>query len=140
MNRRQIPYLIIALLLAGAASLVLEAPAPLRIPVMLCFLLLAPGMAFVPILQLPQRGYEFTLAVALSLLLEALVVTVLVEMRIWSLDLSLEVLGSLTLIGCALQICWPAPHEPEMLEPEMLEPDRDEYGDESGDKYGWSAP
>jgi ABC-type uncharacterized transport system permease subunit len=129
MNRRQIPYLIIALLIAVAASLLLEAPAPLRIPVMLCFLLLAPGMAFVPLLQLPQRGYELTLGVALSLMLEALVVTVLVEMHIWTLELSLEVLGSLTLIGCALQICWPAPAEEE---PEMLEADPDEYG--------WSTP
>jgi hypothetical protein len=129
MNRRQIPYLIIALLIAVAACLMLEAPAVLRIPVMLCFLLLAPGMAFVPLLQLPQRGYEFTLGVALSLLLEALVVTVLVEMRIWTLELSLEVLGSLTLIGCALQIYWPAAHEEE---PEMLEADPDEYG--------WSTP
>jgi ABC-type uncharacterized transport system permease subunit len=129
MNRRQIPYLIIALLIAVAASLMLEAPAPVRIPVMLCFLLLAPGMAFVPLLQLPQHGYELTLGVALSLLLEALVVTVLVEMRIWSLELSLEVLGSLTLIGCALQIYWPAAHEEE---PEMLEANPDEYG--------WSAP
>ena len=129
MNRRQIPYLIIALMIAVAASLLLEAPAAVRIPVMLCFLLLAPGMAFVPILRLPQRGYEFTLGVALSLLLEALVVTVLVEMRIWTLELSLEVLGSLTLIGCALQICWPAAPEEE---PEVLEADPDEYG--------WSTP
>lgn len=129
MNRRQIPYLIIALLIAVAASLLLEAPAVVRIPVMLCFLLLAPGMAFVPILKLPQRGYELTLGVALSLMLEALVVTVLVEMRIWTLELSLEVLGTLTLIGCALQIYWPAAPEEE---PEMLEADPDEYG--------WSAP
>jgi ABC-type uncharacterized transport system permease subunit len=129
MNRRQIPYLIIALLIAVATSLMLEVPAPMRIPVMLCFLLLGPGMAFMPLLQLPQRGYELTLGVALSLLLEALVVTVLVEMRVWSLELSLEVLGSLTLIGCALQIYWPAAHEEE---PEMLEADSDEYG--------WSTP
>jgi hypothetical protein len=128
MNRRQIPYLIIVLLIVAGASLLLEAPAMVRIPVMLCFLLLAPGMAFVPILQLPQRGYELTLGVALSLLLEALVVTVLVEMRIWTLDLSLEVLGSLILIGCALQIYWPAAPEEES---EVLEADSDEYG--------WSA-
>jgi hypothetical protein len=129
MNRRQIPYLIIALLIAVATSLMLEVPVPVRIPVMLGFLLLAPGMAFMPLLQLPQRGYELTLGIALSLLLEALVVTVLVEMRVWTLELSLEVLGSLTLIGCALQIYWPAAHEEE---PEMLEADSDEYG--------WSTP
>ena len=124
MNRRQIPYLVIALTIATALVVLLESSPLLRIPVMLGFLLLAPGMAFVPLLRLPQRGYEFTLGVALSLLLEALTATVLVELRVWSVELNLEILGSLTLIGCALQIYWPAAPE----EPENLEPDADGLG------------
>ena len=125
MNRRQIPYLVIALTIATALVVLLESSPLLRIPVMLGFLLLGPGMAFVPLLRLPQRGYEFTLGVALSLLLEALTATVLVELRVWSVELNLEILGSLTLIGCALQIYWPAPEEPE---PENLDPDADGLG------------
>ena len=126
MNRRQIPYLVIALTIATALVVLLESSPLLRIPVMLGFLLLAPGMAFVPLLRLPQRGYEFTLGVALSLLLEALTATVMVELRVWSVELNLEILGSLTLIGCALQIYWPAPQEPEHLEPDA-------------DGLGWGA-
>ena len=124
MNRRQIPYLVIALTIATALVVMLESSPLLRIPVMLGFLLLAPGMAFVPLLRLPQRGYEFTLGVALSLLLEALTATVMVELRVWSVELNLEILGSLTLIGCAMQIYWPAAPE----EPENLEPDTDGLG------------
>ena len=126
MNRRQIPYLVIALTIATALVVLLESSPLLRIPVMLGFLLLGPGMAFVPLLRLPQRGYEFTLGVALSLLLEALTATVMVELRVWSVELNLEILGSLTLIGCALQIYWPAPEEPEHLEPDA-------------DGLGWGA-
>ena len=126
MNRRQIPYLVITLTIATALVVLLESSPLLRIPVMLGFLLLAPGMAFVPLLRLPQRGYEFTLGVALSLLLEALTATVMVELRVWSVELNLEILGSLTLIGCALQIYWPAPQEPEHLEPDA-------------DGLGWGA-
>jgi hypothetical protein len=124
MNRRQIPYLVIALTLLTALVVLLEAPAAIRIPIMLGFLFLAPGMAFVPLLRLPQKGYEFTLGVALSLLLEALTAAVMVELRVWSVELNLEILGSLTLIGCALQIYWPAAPE----EPEHLEPDADGLG------------
>ena len=123
-NRRQIPYLVMVLTILTALVVMLEAPAVIRIPVMLGFLFLAPGMAFVPLLRLPQRGYEFTLGVALSLLLEALTATVMVELRVWSVELNLEILGSLTLIGCALQIYWPAAPE----EPENLEPDTDGLG------------
>ena len=121
MNRRQVPYLVIALTILTAMVVLLEAPAVIRIPVMLGFLFLAPGMAFMPLLRLPQRGYEFTLGVALSLIFEALLTTVMVELRVWSLELSLELLGSLSLIGCALQIYWPALEEPETLEPDSVE-------------------
>ena len=123
-NRHQIPYLVMVLTILTALVVMLEAPAVIRIPVMLGFLFLAPGMAFVPLLRLPQRGYEFTLGVALSLLLEALTATVMVELRVWSVELNLEILGSLTLIGCAMQIYWPAAPE----EPENLEPDTDGLG------------
>jgi hypothetical protein len=129
MNRRQIPYLVIALVIATGLVIWLEAAPILRVPVVLGFLFLAPGMAFVPLLRLPQKGYELTLGIALSLLLEALFATVLVELRVWSLELNLELLGSLSVIGCGLQIWWPAAQEDD-LEPE---------GDELAERPDWGA-
>ena len=128
MNRRSIPYLLLAGLLVGGLGVTLEAPQVLRVPLMLAFLLFVPGMSFVPLLRLPQKGYEFTLAVAVSLLLEALISTVLVELKRYSLELSLEVLGSLSLIGCGLQICWPAAKDQnDPLEPEVDQFEVDEF-------------
>jgi ABC-type uncharacterized transport system permease subunit len=130
MNRRLIPYLLLAGMMLGGLSITLEVPMALRVPVMLAVLLLVPGMSFVPLLRLPQKGYEFTLAVALSLLLEALIVTVLVELQRYSLELSLEVLGSLSLIGCGLQIWWPAEDQTDPLEQRL---------DEEADERDWVA-
>jgi hypothetical protein len=130
MKRRLIPYLVIALVIVTGLVIWLEAPPVLRMPVVLGFLFLAPGMAFVPLLRLPQKGYEFTLGIALSLLLEALLATVLSELRIWTLELNLELLGSLSLLGCALQIWWPAPPEDEL---EHLEPE------EPSERPDWGA-
>jgi ABC-type uncharacterized transport system permease subunit len=123
MNRRLVPYLLLAGLMVGGITITLEAAQAFRVPVMLGFLLLVPGMSFVPLLRLPQKGYELTLGVALSLLLEALITTILVELHLYSLELSLEVLGSLSLIGCALQICWPATEADQIAQ---LEPDANE--------------
>ena len=126
------PYLLIAGIAVTALSISLEAPQALRLPVMLTFLLLVPGMSFVPLLRLPQKGYEFTLAVAVSLLLEALITTVLVELQRYSLELSLEVLGSLSLIGCGLQIWWPGAadqNDPLELEADELEMNELETGE-----------
>jgi ABC-type uncharacterized transport system permease subunit len=131
MNRRLLPYLLLAGLLLGGLSITLEAPQALRLPVMLAVLLLVPGMSFVPLLRLSQKGYEFTLAVALSLLLEAMVTTVLVELQWYSLELSLELLGSLSLIGCGLQIWWPAAEDQnDPLEHQL---------DEEADELEWAA-
>jgi hypothetical protein len=130
MNRRQVPYLVIALVIVTGLVIWLEAVPILRVPVVLGFLFLAPGMAFVPLLRLPQKGYELTLGIALSLLLEALFATVLVELRVWTLELNLELLGSLSVIGCGLQIWWPAPPEDdfENLEPDDLQEEHPNWG------------
>jgi ABC-type uncharacterized transport system permease subunit len=130
MNRRLIPYLLLAGMMLGGLSITLEVPMALRVPVMLAVLLLVPGLSFVPLLRLPQKGYELTLAVALSLLLEALIGTVLVELQRYSLELSLEVLGSLSLIGCGLQIWWPAEDQTDPLEQRL---------DEEADERDWVA-
>jgi hypothetical protein len=126
LNRRLMPYLLLTLLLMAGLVVTLEAPAILRIPVMLVFLLIAPGMAFVPLLRL-EPAQEWTLAVALSLLLEALTATVLAGIQLWSFELNLELLASLLAVGCGLQIVWPAAETPEFLGPET-EPGWPEHG------------
>ena len=145
MNRRLIPYLLFAGMMLGGLSITLEVPMTLREPLMLAVLLLVPGMSFVPLLRLPQKGYEWALAVALSLLLEALIGTVLVELQRYSLELCLELLGSLSLIGCGLQICWPAedqtdPPEHRLLEQRLLGQRLLGHGvDEESDERDWVA-
>ena len=68
------------------------------------FLLVCPGMAFVPLLHLKEHFTELTLAVALSIGLDTLVAEAMVLNRLWSPTWGLFALICLTLSGLALQV------------------------------------
>jgi uncharacterized membrane protein len=78
--------------------------APIRPAIIFCFLLLCPGMAFIPLLRLRDRLTELTLAVALSLALDTAVAETMVLTKQWSPQVGLVVLISISLVGAALQI------------------------------------
>lgn len=78
--------------------------AGLRLGVTLWFLLICPGMAFIPLLRLPSASSEWTLAIALSLALSTLVPEFMLYTVRWSPQASLVLLVSLSLLGAILQL------------------------------------
>jgi uncharacterized membrane protein len=89
--------------LAAATAALADLPAPLRAPLVLTFLLLGPGMAFVPLLGLRDPVAELTLALALSLALDVLVAVTMLYADAWSPVGSLLALAGLALAGAGLQ-------------------------------------
>ena len=68
------------------------------------FLLICPGMAYVPLLHLEEWLTELTLAIALSLTLDTLVAEVMALNGVWSPKWGLFALICLTLSGLGLQV------------------------------------
>lgn len=101
------PALIVAAsLLAGGLYLVGE-PSLVRTLVALGFLLLAPGMAFVPLLRLGSLGLELPVGIALSLVLDTLVAAAALYLKAWQPGSVLFILIGLALGGALLQL-WQA--------------------------------
>lgn len=80
---------------------------PLRLMTTLWFLLVCPGMAFVRLLRLEATRYEWTLAVILSISVDAIVAALLVYTRLRSIGLGLSILIVLSLLGACLQVLGP---------------------------------
>lgn len=95
--------IIIVLLLAAIAAIVTEAPQPLRAVAVLSFLVLCPGMAFVGLLRLKDSWAEWTLAIALSLAIDALVAIFILYVGLWSPTWIFMVIAILTLAGVLFQ-------------------------------------
>jgi hypothetical protein len=95
--------IVAAAALAAAAVAFAGAPEPLRAPVVLAFLALGPGMAFVPLLGLRDPVAELTLGLGVSLALDLVVAATMLYAGAWSPPASLAVLAGLALGGAALQ-------------------------------------
>lgn len=95
---------------AAAAAIVTfgQVPAPLRAIVGLWFLLVCPGMAFVRLLRLKEGIAEWTLAIASSLAMDALVAGSMVYAGAWSPAGGMLVLVAASLAGALLQVKLPA--------------------------------
>ncbi len=74
----------------------------IRQGVAMWFLLVCPGMGYVQFLRLRDVWAEWTLAVALSLSLGAIVALVMLMAHAWSLRGGLAALAAITVIGAAL--------------------------------------
>ena len=77
---------------------------PVRVAFAFWFLLVCPGMALVRLLRLKDVIVELTLAVALSLALDALVASALVYTGLWSSKSSLAILIAISIAGAAAQL------------------------------------
>jgi hypothetical protein len=77
---------------------------PLRPPIAFWFLLVCPGMAYVRLLRLKDSLAEWTIAIALSLALDAAVAGVMLFARAWSPGHGLIALIVISLAGALLQL------------------------------------
>ena len=75
-----------------------------RLITTLWFLLVCPGMAFVRLFQFDETYYEWTLAIALSISLDAIVACILLYAGFWSIELGLWIVILTSLLGAMLQI------------------------------------
>lgn len=98
-----LPLIVIGWAVAAGAAVAYGVGNPVRSALMLPFLCAAPGLALVPLLRI--RGWTgLTLAVGLSLALDALVPTAMIYAGTWSPDTTLAVLVVLTILGGAAQL------------------------------------
>jgi hypothetical protein len=77
---------------------------PVRVLVTLWFFLVCTGMSFAPLLALPSLAIQLLVAVLLSLTLDTIAATVIVEIGGLSVTSGLIVLESICVAGCALQL------------------------------------
>lgn len=77
---------------------------PVRVVLAFGFLLLCPGMAFVPLFKLQKPILEYALALALSIAINTLVSEVLIVSDVWSSDVSLGIVMGISLLGVMLQL------------------------------------
>lgn len=76
---------------------------PLRPLLALWFLLVCPGMAFVRLLRIKEGFGVWTLAIALSLAIDAIVAGAMLYTGVWSPTLGLLILVGITLVGVGIQ-------------------------------------
>jgi hypothetical protein len=96
----------IIILSAGAVSLVtFVIPAsPMRPIVVMWFLFICPGIALVRLLRLNEPVVDWTLAIALSFTIDAIVAGIQLYAGRWSPTLTLEILIALSLAGVIMQL------------------------------------
>ena len=97
------PLLITLSLIGAVAAIVADAPQPVRAILLLWFLVVCPGMAFVRLLRLQGALLEWTLAVALSLAIDLLVAVFVLYVGLWSPVWILVAIATLTLAGVLFQ-------------------------------------
>jgi hypothetical protein len=98
------PTLIAVSALAAAAAAFADLASPLRPWLVFWFLLVCPGMALVRLLQIDDGLAQLTLAIALSLALDAATGGVMLYAGAWSPNRALAILVLLSLAGAALQL------------------------------------
>jgi uncharacterized membrane protein len=97
------PIIITASAVGVAFGMAGDMPALLRSMLAFWFLLICPGMAFVPLLQFNEQLTKLTLAIALSIALDTIVAETMVLARVWSPEWGVVVLIMLCLSGAGLQ-------------------------------------
>ena len=98
------PIVITVSALSAGLFVFADIQSPLRAPVIWWFLLVCPGMAFVRALRFTDRIAVWSLAIALSLALDAIVAGLMLYAGMWSPPIGLAVLIGLSLIGVVLQL------------------------------------
>jgi len=93
-----LPLIVLALAGAAGSAVILGLGNPIRSLFVLPFLLGGPGLALVPLMRLDLLP-GLTLAVGLSLALDALVSTTMIYANVWSPEATLAVLILVSLVG-----------------------------------------
>src|SRR5205814_998921 len=86
------PLILIVAAIATALLVYVVPGLPIRPYVVLAFLILCPGMALIRLLRLRDVAVEWTLAIALSVVLSALIPTIQLYAHLWSPDVSLAII------------------------------------------------
>ena len=97
----------------------IESPSPLRVALVLWFLLFCPGMAVVRLLELEDVLARWVLALGLSLGLNGIVSGIALYAGLWSVEGMLSVLAGITLVGAGLQTRWRTMPEVHPLVPAL---------------------
>lgn len=98
-----LPSLVIVWAMAAGSAVGYGAANPWRSAIVLPFLCVGPGLALVPLLRI--AGWTgLTLAVGVSLALDALVPTGMIYSGAWSPDATLAILVVLSILACAGQL------------------------------------
>ena len=96
---------IIVILATGTGLLMYSDSRSLLRPVMaLCFLLVCPGMSLMRLLHIHDSLTELTLAIALSMAIDAIVAAIMLYSASWSPQRSLNVLIGISIGGALLQV------------------------------------
>lgn len=98
------PGVILGSAVASGLFYFLGLASPFRLMIILWFLLVCPGMAFVRLLKFDETYYEWTLAIALSISLDAIVACLLLYTGLWSIELGLLIVILMSFLGAYLQI------------------------------------
>jgi hypothetical protein len=98
------PIVITLSLIAAISAIVADLPQPLRAAIVLWFIFVCPGMAFVRLLRLKEAWVEWVLAVALSMAIDLLVAAFILYVGLWSPVWILVVIAILTLAGVLFQL------------------------------------
>lgn len=98
------PAIVVASAVAVAAASILQVGLQLRPVAAFWFLLVCPGMAFVPLLSIRDRLIQCGVAVALSIGLDGVVSEAMLYTGAWSYQRGLAVLIGICLIGTTLQV------------------------------------
>jgi hypothetical protein len=98
------PPVILASASGAAFAMAGHVGPPLQPLIAFWFLLVCPGMAFVPLLRLPGGLTALTLALALSIALDTLVAETMVLTRTWSPAGALGVLIGISMVGAVCQL------------------------------------
>lgn len=98
-------WTIVIVLSAAAAGVVMLVPlaAPARLAAVLWFLVVCPGMMLVRFIRLREPLFEWVLAIALSLAVDAIIGGVALYVGRWSPSLVFAILLSLTVGGALAQ-------------------------------------
>lgn len=98
------PAIIVVSAIVSAATMVTGSGSPFRVVSGFVFLLVGPGMAWVPLLRIRDALIELTLGIALSIGLGVTVGQAMVYFRIWSPEWGLLALVCLSAVGIDLQL------------------------------------
>ncbi len=97
------PVVIILTALAAGLLTITNTANPVRIAVDMWFLLVCPGMMLVRFLNLREPLIEWTLAVALSVVVDALVASAMLYTGRWSPTGAFAILLGFTVVGALVQ-------------------------------------